>query len=87
MYNNDNNNMEGTAMIKQDTPKNHKIAFGLLAGGLVIALGANGYLISRSNDLTEEIARTRAGASTEISKLHEATDTAIEQQQQSEGQY
>ena len=82
MYNNDNNNMEGTAMIKQDTPKNHKIAFGLLAGGLVIALGANGYLISRSNDLTEEIARTRAGASTEISKLHEATDTAIEQQQQ-----
>ncbi|MEQ1948192.1 MAG: hypothetical protein ABL995_13440 [Bryobacteraceae bacterium] len=73
-----NNNTEETAVAKQD--KNHKVVIGLLAGGLAIALGANGYLISRSNDLSEEIARTRAGTSTEISKLHETTTAAFEQQ-------
>jgi DNA-binding ferritin-like protein len=82
MFNDQTDKTTGANMNSYETPKSHKIAFGVLAGGLAVALGVNGYLISRSNDLTDEIARTRAGASTEISKLHEATDAAITQQQQ-----
>ncbi|MEQ1886241.1 MAG: hypothetical protein ABL967_14345 [Bryobacteraceae bacterium] len=73
-----NNTSNETTVAKQD--KNHKVIVGLLAGGLLVALGANGYLLSRSNDLSDEIARTRAGASTEISKLNETTTAAFEQQ-------
>ena len=72
----------GHEVVQQTTPTGHKVAFGLMAAGLVAALAGNGYLISRSNDLTDEIARTRAGANTEISKLHETTDGIIQQEKQ-----
>jgi phage shock protein A len=53
-------------------PTNHKKAFGLLGAGLAIALAGDAYLVVRSNDLHERLARTESGAQMQISKLNEA---------------
>lgn len=76
------NHFEETPEVKHETPTGHKVAFGLVTGGLVLALAGNGYLISRSNDLSEEIARTQSASNTQISKLHETTNTVLQQEQQ-----
>jgi predicted phage tail protein len=65
-----------------ETPTSHKVAFGLLAAGLVIALAGDGYLFSKSNRLMDEISNTQSGTQTQISKLNDATTTLLEQEQQ-----
>jgi len=52
-------------------PKNHSWILGGLAAGMVIALAGNGYLLMRSNDLNDEIARNQNGAQTEMSRMNE----------------
>jgi hypothetical protein len=65
-----------------NTPTSHKVAFGVLAAGLVIALAGDGYLWSKANGLTDEISSTQSSTQTQISKLNEATTTLLQQEQQ-----
>ena len=62
------------------TPGGNKKVFGLLGAGLAIALAGNGYMLMRSNDLHDQIARSESGAQAQISKLHEA-NAALRQAQ------
>lgn len=73
---------DSTHEVIRETPTSHKVAFGLLAGGLVIALAGDGYLFSKSNRLMDEISNTQSGTQTQISKLNDATTTLLEQEQQ-----
>lgn len=54
------------------------IALGV---GLAVALAGDGYLMVRSNNLNDEIARTQAGTQAQISKLNEATAKLVQQEQ------
>jgi hypothetical protein len=60
----------------------HKTAIIVLAVGLAAALGGDAYLVSRSNQLKDEIARTQDGTQTQISKLNEATTTLLDREKQ-----
>jgi chromosome segregation ATPase len=64
------------------TSKGHSILIGTLGAGLVLALAGDGYLISRSNDLRDELAQTKDATQTQISKLGEATNALLEQRMQ-----
>jgi len=63
------------------TPTGHKKIFGLLGAGLAIALAGDGYLVMRSNDLQERIARNENGAQVQLAKLNQAT-SALRQDQE-----
>lgn len=54
------------------------IALGV---GLAVALAGDGYLMVRSNNLNEEIARTQAGAQAQMSKLNENTTKLVQEEQ------
>ena len=60
------------------SPKTAVIALGV---GLAVALAGNGYLMVRSNNLNDEIARTQAGAQAQISKLSETNAALLRQEQ------
>ncbi len=60
--------------------KNHKVAFTILGVGLAAALAGDAYLISRSNHLNEDIARTQSNSQVQIAKLNEATSTLLQQE-------
>ncbi len=64
--------MEATGMSKTI------IALGV---GLAVALAGDGYLMVRSNNLNDEIARAQAGTQAQISKLNEVTGNMIRQEQ------
>jgi chromosome segregation ATPase len=49
---------------------------------LAAALAGDGYLMSRSSKLSDQIAATENGTQTQISKLNEATTTLLDQQKQ-----
>ncbi len=72
---------DSTHEVIQETPTSHKVAFGLLAAGLVIALAGDGYLWSKSNGLMNEISSTQSGTQAQISKLNDATSTLLQQEQ------
>ena len=72
---------DSTHEVIQETPTSHKVAFGLLAAGLIIALAGDGYLWSKSNGLTNEISSTQSGTQAQISKLNDATTTLLQQEQ------
>ena len=57
-----------------ETPTSHKVAFGILAAGLVIALAGDGYLWSKSDGLMKEISSTQSGTQAQISKFNDATN-------------
>ncbi len=60
----------------------HTGAFVALAAGLVLALGGDAYLLSRSNDLNAQVAQTKLDAQTQISKLSDTTTSLLEQERQ-----
>jgi F0F1-type ATP synthase membrane subunit b/b' len=72
---------DSTHEVIQETPTSHKVAFGLLAAGLIIALAGDGYLWSKSNGLMNEISSTQSGTQAQISKLNDATTTLLQQEQ------
>lgn len=74
-------NFDPTHEVAEGSPKNHTAIIAGLTAGLVIALAADGYLVMRSNDLQENLAKVEAGANTQISKLGEATTARIDEQQ------
>ncbi len=51
---------DSTHEVIDETPTSHKVAFGLLTAGLVIALAGGGYLWSKSNALMNEISSTQS---------------------------
>jgi len=66
----------------KDPGKGHKTAIVVLAVGLAAALAGDGYLISKSNHLTNDIASTQSSTQIQLSKLNEATTTLLEQEKQ-----
>jgi len=64
-------------------PKGHAFVTGLLGAGLVLALAGDGYLLTRSNDLRDELAQTKDATQTQIAKLGEATTSLLDQRLQS----
>ena len=72
---------DSTHEVIHETPASHKVAFGLLAAGLIIALAGDGYLWSKSNGLMNEISSTQSGTQAQISKLNDATTTLLQQEQ------
>ena len=65
------------------SPKNHNhVVIGVLAGGLVLALAGNGYMMSRANHLSEDLAKTEAASQTQIAKLSESTQVMMAQTKQ-----
>src|SRR5712691_6035726 len=72
---------DSTHEVIDETPTSHKVAFGLLTAGLVIALAGGGYLWSKSNALMNEISSTQSSTQAQISKLNDATTTLLQQEQ------
>jgi chromosome segregation ATPase len=70
-----------TNEVVTSTP-NYKGWLIALAAGLVIALGGFAYSLTRSNELSEQIAANQTGAMTQISKLSEENALLRAQQQQ-----
>jgi F0F1-type ATP synthase membrane subunit b/b' len=70
-----------THEVVERSPKNHTAIIAGLTAGLVVALAADGYLVMRSNDLQQDLAKVEAGSNTQISKLSEATTARIDEQQ------
>src|SRR5262249_36062868 len=62
--------------------KGHLVLIGALGAGLILALAGDGYLVSRSNDLREELAQTKEATQAQISKLSEATTALLDQRMQ-----
>jgi len=76
------NDFSETNESKNDSRSSHKTAVAVLAVGLAAALVGEGYLISRSSQLNDEIAHNQNGTQTQISKLNEATTTLLDQEKQ-----
>jgi ABC-type transporter Mla subunit MlaD len=72
---------EPTHEVVQRSPSGHPFIIAGLTAGLVVALGSDAYLLTRSNDLKQDIARVDEGAHTQISKLNDATTGRIDEQQ------
>ena len=72
---------EPTHEVVERSPSSHPFVIAGLTAGLVVALAGDGYLLMRSNDLKQDIARVDEGAHTQISKLSEATTGRMDEQQ------
>jgi gas vesicle protein len=76
--------------IRQDQPNitqkvsggGHSGIIAGLAAGLVLALAGDAYLISRSNDLNDQVTQVKQDAKTEMAKLTESTTALLEQDRQ-----
>lgn len=75
-------NFNETQEIQNHSGSGHKTAIAVLAVGLAAALAGDGYLMVRSGNLADEIARTQNSTQTQISKLNEATTTLLDQEKQ-----
>jgi len=60
----------------------HTGIFVALAAGLVLALGGDAYLISRSNNLNDQVAQVKQDAQAQIAKLSDSTTSLLEQERQ-----
>jgi chromosome segregation ATPase len=72
-----------TKSVEKPNSKGHGILVGTLSAGLVLALAGDGYLLSRSNDLRDELAQTKDATQTQIAKLGEATKALLDQRMDS----
>ncbi len=72
---------EPTHEVVERARHGHSFIIAGLTAGLVVALACDGYLLMRSSDLRQDIARVDEGAHTQISKLSEATTGRIDEQQ------
>ncbi len=69
--------------VEKPNSKGHAILSGILGAGLVVALAGDGYLISKSNDLRDELAQSKEATQAQIAKLGEATTALLDQRMQS----
>jgi hypothetical protein len=60
----------------------HTGVFAGLAAGLILALGGDAYLISRSNNLNDQITQTKQESQTQLARFNESTTNLLEQQRQ-----
>jgi phage shock protein A len=60
----------------------HAGVFAGLAAGLVIALAGDAYLVSRSNNLNDQIAQTKQEGQAQLARFNESTTNLLEQQRQ-----
>ncbi len=72
---------EPTHEVVERAPNHHSFIIAGLTAGLVVALACDGYLLMRSGDLKQDIARVDEGAHAQISKLSETTTGRIDEQQ------
>jgi len=64
----------------------HPILIGVLSAGLVAALASDGYLLSQSNQLRDDLSKSQDSTAAQISKLSEATTALLDQRMQSIGE-
>src|SRR5579885_3263233 len=69
--------------VEKPSSKGHAILIGTLGAGLIVALAGDGYLLSRSNDLREQLAADKDATQAQIAKLGEATTSLLDQRMQS----
>lgn len=66
--------------IRHTGPSHTGVVIGAIA--LVVALAGNAYLLTRTNQLRDQIAQTQDGTQTQISKLSDATTSLLDQRLQ-----
>ncbi len=71
--------LDKTAEIRDEEPREHSKMFGVLIGGLVLALAGDAYLLVQSSHLNDQIAQLQGTTQAQISKLGEATTTLLQQ--------
>jgi archaellum component FlaC len=69
-------------IIEQPASKGHAILIGALGAGLVIALAGDGYLLTRANDLRDQVAQQKDATQAQIAKIGEATTSLLDQRMQ-----
>src|SRR5262249_50749880 len=62
--------------------KEHPLLIGTLRARLILELAGDGYLLSRSNGLREELAQTKEATQAQLSKLSDATTALLDQRMQ-----
>jgi chromosome segregation ATPase len=62
--------------------KAHGVLIGVMSAGLVVALAGNGYLLVRSNDLRDELGRTKDATEAQLAKIGQATTSLLDQRMQ-----
>jgi len=62
-----------------ESPKSHSALIATVSAGLVLALAGDGYLMVRSNRLSEELARTQEDTQTQMAKVSAATTALLNQ--------
>jgi chromosome segregation ATPase len=80
-----NHEDEKTVPPQEGAPRRHSAIIGVLVAGLVITLGGVGYLIVRSNNLDDQIARLQGDTQTQMSKLSDSTTAQMDQRLQAIG--
>jgi archaellum component FlaC len=78
-------NDESDKIVPVQEPRKRSALTGVLAAGLVIALGGDGYLIMRSNHLDERIAQLQGTTEEQMSKLTDATAALLDHRLQAMG--
>jgi len=74
-----NNDADRIAPMPEEAPRSHSAIIGVLVAGLVIALAGDGYLIVRSGNLDDQIARLQGTTQSQMSKLSAATTAQMDQ--------
>jgi len=67
-----------TVVVQEESPQKHIAIIGVLVAGLIIALGGDGYLIVRSNNLDQQLMQLQGTTQAQMSKLSDATSTLLE---------
>ena len=65
--------------VNTEETKRHSGIYAVLIAGLVIALAGDGYLVVRSNNLSDQVAKMQESTQKQIAKLGTATQTLLEQ--------
>lgn len=75
-------NEENPNITQKVSGGNHSGILATLTAGLILALGGDAYLISRSNNLNDQIAQTKSDTQAQMQKFNDATTALLEQQRQ-----
>jgi hypothetical protein len=73
------NELDNNAGKPNGNSKGHSVLIGVVGAGLVLALAGDGYLLTRSNDLRDQLAQNRDATQTQIAKLGDATTALLDQ--------
>lgn len=76
------NEQDNNVVVEKQGSKGHGVLIGLLGAGLIVALAGDGYLLSRSNDLQNQLAQNQDSTQAQITKIGEATTSLLDQRMQ-----